>query len=115
MTPNKESFKKMFPNLAREVGSEENRISVNSVRTDNEAGEKHATQRKFNDYVPDVIDFLRRCDTVEQVEEIILYMERRGEIDKQYAKKLREQLKEKGLKSFGTKKEHGYYLTHGEC
>jgi len=114
VTPNKESFKKMFPNLAREVGSEENRISVNSVRTDNEAGEKHATQRKFNDYVPDVIDFLRRCDTVEQVEEIILYMERRGEIDKQYAKKLREQLKEKGVRSFGTKKEHDYYLTHGE-
>ncbi len=114
MTKNKESFKKMFPNLAREVGSEENRISVNSVRTDNEAGEKHATQRKFNDYVPDVIDFLRRCDTVEQVEEIILYMERRGEIDKQYAKKLREQLKEKGVRSFGSKKEHDYYLAHGE-
>jgi hypothetical protein len=114
VAPNKESFKRMFPNLAREVGSEENRISVNSVRTDNEAGEKHATQRKFSDYVPDVIDFLRRCDTAEQVEEIILYMERRGEIDKQYAKKLREQLKEKGVRSFGSKKEHDYYLIHGE-
>jgi hypothetical protein len=111
----KESFKRMFPNLAREVGSEENRISVNSVRTDNEAGEKHATQGKLNDYMPDVIDFLRRCDTDEQAEEIILYMEKRGELDKQYAEKLRKQLKDKGLRSFGPKKEHGYYLTHGEC
>ena len=115
MEPNKESFKRMFPNLAKEVGSDENRISVNSVRTDNEAGEKHATRRKFNDYVPDVIDFLRRCDTAKQAEEIILYMEKHGEFDKQYAKRLRKQLKEKGLKSFGAKKEHGYYLTHGEC
>ena len=115
MELNRESLKRMFPNLAREVGSEENRISVNSVRTDDEAGEKHATRRKFNDCAPDVIDFLRRCDTAEQAEEIILYMEKRGELGKQYAKKLREQLKEKGLRSFGTKKEHGYYLTQGEC
>ena len=43
MELNRKSLKKMFPNLAREVGSEENRVSVNSVRTDNEAGEKHAT------------------------------------------------------------------------
>lgn len=111
---NRKSLKKMFPNLAKEVGSEENRVSVNSVRTDNEAGEKHASRGRFTDYMPDIIDFIRRCDTAEQAEEILVYMERRGEIDKQYARKLREQLKEKGVRSFGTKKEHDYYLTHGE-
>ena len=115
MELNRKSLKKMFPNLAREVGSEENRVSVNSVRTNNEAGEKHATRRKVTNYVPDVIDFLRRCDTAEQAEEILAYMEKRGEIDNEYARKLREQLTEKGVRSFGTKKKHDYYLTHGEC
>jgi hypothetical protein len=63
--------------------------------------------------MPDVIDFLRRCDTKDQAEEIVAYMERRGEIEKQYADKLRKQLKKEGVRSFGSKKEHDYYLKHG--
>jgi hypothetical protein len=112
---NRKSLKKMFPNLAKEVGSEENRVSVTSVRTNNEAGEKHATRGRFTNYMPDFIDFIRRCDTAEQAEEILAYMEKRAEIDEQYARKLREQLTGRGVRSFGPKKEHDYYLTHGEC
>jgi hypothetical protein len=110
----KEAFKKMFPTLAKELGSGENKISVNSVRTDNEAGEKHVTRGKFVHYLPDVIDFIRRCETPEQAEEIINYMEKRDEIDRLYAQKLRKQLKEKGVRSFGARKEEDYYLKHGE-
>jgi hypothetical protein len=110
----KDAFKKMFPTLAKELGSGENKISVDSVRTDIKAGERHVTRRKFVDYLPDVIDFIRRCETQEQAEEIIDYMERRGEIDKQYAEKLKKQLKEKGVRSFGAKKEEDYYIKHGE-
>jgi hypothetical protein len=109
----KESFKKMFPNLAKELQTDDNKVQVNSVRTSQENGEKAATSQSFDDYMPDVIDFIRRCDTKEQAEEIICYMEKRGEIDKEYARKLREQLKEKGVRSFGTKKEHDHYLKHG--
>jgi hypothetical protein len=111
--PDKESFKKMFPNLAKELQTDDNKVQVNSVRTSQEDGEKAATSQSFDDYMPDVIDFIRRCDTKEQAEEIICYMEKRGEIDEKYAQKLREQLKEKGVRSFGTKKEHDYYLKHG--
>lgn len=111
----RKAFKRMFPNLAKEIGSGESKVSVDSVRTDNQAAEKHAVPRRFAEYTPDVIDFLRRCDTAEQAEEIIAFVEKCGEIDKQYAQKLREQLKEKGVRSFGTKKKHDYYLTHGEC
>ena len=110
----KEAFKKMFPNLFQELGSGENRVLVNSVRTDNEAGERHATRETFVHYVPDVIDFIRRCDTQEQAEQIIDYVEKRGEIDGLYAQKLKKQLKEKGVRSFGAKKEEDYYLKHGE-
>jgi hypothetical protein len=110
----KETLKKMFPNLAEEVQSDENKVSVNSVRTDPRTGEKAAASERFIHYMPDVIDFLRRCDTQEQAEEIIAYMEKRGEIEKQYAERLRKQLEEKGVRSFGPKKEEGYYLNHGE-
>jgi hypothetical protein len=110
----KESLKKMFPNLAKELHSNGNKVPVNSVRTDVQTGEKASASEKFIHYMPDVIDFIRRCDTQEQAEEIISYMEKRGEIDNQYAVRLKEQLRQKGVRSFGPKKEQGYYLNHGE-
>lgn len=113
MELDKKSFKKMFPNLAEELDDPESRIAVNSVRSDSQTGEE-AASRKFADYVPDVIDFIRRCDTFEQAEEIVAYLEKRGEIDKEYAERLRTQLKDKGLRSFGQKKEESYYLKHGD-
>jgi len=93
----------MFPSLARELGSDENKVTVNSVRTDNQAAEKSAYER-FDHYMPDVIDFIRRCDTGQQAEEIVAYLEKKGELDKQHAERLRRQLKEKGVRSFGSKK-----------
>ena len=113
MEIDKETFKKLFPNLAREMELGECKVTINSIRTNIKAGEK-AASRKFQHYDPDVIDFIRRCDTEEQAEEIIDYMERRGEITTEYAKKLRKQLKEKGVRSFGPKKEEGYYFKYGE-
>lgn len=110
----KDILKKMLPNLAEEMNSDENRVPINSVRTDQETGERHVTDGRFVNYVPDVIDFIRRCDTDKQAEEIISYMENRGEIETQYATKLRRQLKEGGVRSFGLKKEHDYYLKHGD-
>jgi hypothetical protein len=109
---NKEAFKKLFPNLAKELEYSEHKTKINSVRTDVQTGEKAASKR-FVHYMPDVIDFIRRCDTEEQAEEIIAYLEKRGEVEKQYARKLRKQLKEKGVRSFGPKKEENYYFKHG--
>jgi len=109
----KEKFKKMFPNLAEELESSDSKIAINSVRSNAETGEKVASGR-FLHYTPDVIDFIRRCDTAEQAAEIIDYMEERGELGKKDAEKLRIQLKEKGLRSFGPKKEENYYFKHGD-
>ena len=109
MEIDKEQFKKMFPNLAREIENGESKIAIASVRLNPEEGERIAS-RKFDGYNPDVIDFLRRCDNEQQAEEIISYLERRGEISRQYALSLRKQLKDKGVRSFGSKKEDAYYL-----
>ncbi len=114
MEIDKERFKKMFPRLADEVEGEKQKININSVRSDRETAEKASTSR-FAGYSPDVIDFLRRCDNQKQAEEIIGYLEKRGEIDRSYAQRLRKQLREKGVRSFGPKKEDDYYLKNGEC
>jgi hypothetical protein len=109
----KDNFKKVFPNLAKEMESEENKVSMNSARTDTESGEKAASKR-FSHYMPDTIDFIRRCDTDDQARDIIAYMEKRGEINTEYARRLRKQLKDKGVRSFGSKKEENFYLKHGQ-
>ncbi len=108
----KETIKRMFPNLAKELETGETKVAVSSVRTDVSMAEE-ATSRCFTDYNPDAIDFIRRCDTEAQAEEIIAYMEKKDEVTKQYAANLRKQLKEKGVRSFGSKKETDYYLKHG--
>jgi hypothetical protein len=110
----KETIKRMFPNLAKEIDSGEQKVSINSVRTNNKTAEHHVTNGRFVNYVPDVVDFIRRCDTDKQAEEIIAFEEKRGEIDAVYARRLRKQLKEKGVRSFGSKKDHDYYLKNGD-
>lgn len=105
----KEKFQKMFPNLTQEIESGNCKTKITSVRSDATTGEE-AVAKKFVGYTPDVIDFLRRCDKAEQAEDIICYLEKRGEISCEYATKLRKQLKTKGLRSFGSKKEDDYYL-----
>ncbi|MEM2939253.1 MAG: DUF2095 family protein [Candidatus Bathyarchaeia archaeon] len=109
MEIDKEQFRKMFPNLAREMEGKENKVTISSIRLDPQEGEK-VVSKKFDGYNPDVIDFLRRCDNEQQAEEIIAYLEKRGEINQQYASSLRKQLKAKGIRSFGPKKEEAYYL-----
>jgi len=113
MSLDREAVKRLFPNLAKELELDENEVPVNSIRTDSPTGEK-AVSESFVHYMPDIVDFIRRCDTGQQAEEIISYMEKRGEIDKEYAHRLREQLKSKGVRSFGSKKESDYYLKHGD-
>lgn len=102
----------MFPHLAKELEGMEQRVAIDSVRSDVQTGEK-ASSDKFSTYMPDVIDFLRRCDNEKQAEEIINYLQKRGEISFDYAQRLRKQLDDKGVRSFGTKKEEGYYLKQG--
>ena len=113
MDMNKKRFRKMFPHLAQELEGGDSRVAIGSVRSDLQTGEK-TSSRKFASYIPDVIDFLRRCDTEKQAEEIICYLEGRGEISPDYAKRLKEQLKMKGVGSFGSKKENDYYLKRDE-
>ena len=108
----KKSFKKMFPHLSKDLELEDSKVAIDSVRTEPDEAEKAVTD-KFHNYNPTVVDFIRRCDTEVQAEAIIAYLEKRGELAKEYAKELRQQLKKGGVRSFGPKKEEGYYFKQG--
>jgi len=112
MEIDKERFKKTFPHLAKELEIKEHKIPITSIRSDQQIGEK-SSFRGFDTYMPDVIDFIRRCDNEQQAKEIINYLEKRKEISHEYARRLEKQLREKGVRSFGSKKEEGYYLRQG--
>ena len=112
MEVDKKVFKKMFPHLSEELEGGESTVPIGSVRTDSDTAEKSLSD-KFRNYNPTVVDFIRRCDTEEQAEAIIAYLEKRGELTKEYAAALRKQLKKEGVRSFGSKKEENYYLKKG--
>jgi hypothetical protein len=123
----KKSMKKMFPNLIKELEDGENKVPINGVRADAAKAEEtiddveeemlaeaeNALPEKFRHYNPTVVDFIRRCDTVTQAEEIVAFMQKRGEITEEYALEVRTQLKKDGLRSFGPKKEEDYYFKQG--
>ncbi|MBS7642007.1 DUF2095 family protein [Candidatus Bathyarchaeota archaeon] len=98
-----EEFKRKYPNLAREIEEKTMCISIGGIRWEN--GENYDELRN-----PDVVSFLRRCDTDEEAYEVIDYLERRGEISREYAESVRRQVREKGVRSFGSRKPMGYYL-----
>ena len=132
MSLDKKDLKKMFPNLYRELNSSENKVSIDAVRKDpqqaeaevcgcdecEEIGAEVASSGlempdKLRHFNPQAVDFIRRCDTEVQAEEIISYLEKRGEINGEYAKELRCQLKRDGVRSFGSKKEEYHYFKEG--
>jgi len=95
-------FRRKYPNLWRELqGSSSN----SKVRDSDEGGKD-----KFRGYIPNAIDYIRRSDTSEQAEKTISYLLEKGELTSEHACELRRQLREKGLRSFGPKKENGFYL-----
>ena len=71
------------------------------------------TPDKLRHFNPSAVDFIRRCDTEEQAEEIIDYLQKKGEMTEKCAQEMRCKLKREGVRSFGPKKEENYYFREG--
>lgn len=99
-----DELKKIFPHLSKELNGEDHTMPISGVRSDPSSTED------WRGYSPDVIDFLRRCTTLTEGLEIIDFLEARHEITSDYARALRKQLKDQGIRSFGSKKEKDFYL-----
>ena len=103
----KEKFRELFPHLADEL---ENGKSVADLEDDSIRRKRSLNaNRRWERYDPDIIDFIRRCETPEQAAKIIDYMSDEGKVSPETAEKLRRQLEEGGVRSFGKLKEKGYY------
>lgn len=113
MQIDKEKFKKKYPNIAEEIVTNSNKLKIESRKT-KKSTNKDIRKNGFQGYDPTVIDFIRRCNNFEEAESIIAYLEDRGEISKKYAKSIRKQLKEKGIRSFGSKREENYYFENSK-
>ena len=128
MATDKKALKKMFPHLYKELEAGDVKVPINAVRKNPQEAEDAVecddckeeeiiscteTSDKLRHFNPCAVDFIRRCDTEAQVEEIIAYLQKKGEITKEYAEELRCQLKREGVRSFGPKKEEYYYFREG--
>ena len=111
-----------FPNLKKELEKKDKMLPLQFV-DENEAQEieeetetKETTQDpyRFAGYGPTVIDFIRRCETNKQAEEIIDFLRKKGDLTEEDSVKLLRQLESEGLRSFGEKKEAGYYSQNNE-
>ncbi|MEM2740106.1 MAG: DUF2095 family protein [Candidatus Bathyarchaeia archaeon] len=98
-----EELRRRYSHLAKELEEKIMCMQVGGIRW--EGGEEYDELRN-----PDAVSFLRRCDTDEEAYEVIDYLERKGEISKEYAESLRRQVRERGVRSFGSRKPMGYYL-----
>jgi hypothetical protein len=131
MAIDKKSIKKIFRHLYAELETGEVKVPINAVRknpleaeeevagieceefTDEEATSCTETSDKLRHFNPSAVDFIRRCDTEIQAEEIIAYLQKKGEITKENAEEMRCQLKRDGVRSFGPKKEEYHYFKEG--
>ena len=121
----------MFPNIYNEIETGEVKVPINAVRKNPLEAEEAAagqeyeecseeefascseTPDKLRHFNPSAVDFIRRCDTETQAEEIIAYLEKKGELTTVVAQELRCQLKRDGVRSFGPKKDENYYFSEG--
>ena len=101
----KTDFEDQFPVLYREIQEGEEGIADSEMRTT--SGSRK--ERKFQGYIPGVVDFICRCETEEEAMEIIDYMLKKGDLTEEYANMLKNQLKKKGLEFFGEHRAPGYY------
>lgn len=107
MAIDREILKKYFPNLSKEI--EENAYFL-SLTYYPSLYSKNRRIPKFRNYEPNVIDFIRRCDSESQALEIVDFLEKRNELSHEEAEKIRILLKEKGVRFFGSKKNPGWYF-----
>ena len=101
-----------LPNLANEMRTSQGDVRIDGVRWEETARTQQKVRTgedRFSGYSPDVIDFLRRCTTEDEALEIINYLEKKGEINSIHANELRNQLRKRGVRSFGAQKSWGSY------
>ncbi|MHA1669194.1 MAG: DUF2095 family protein [Promethearchaeota archaeon] len=114
----KGELQEYFPNLTSEINQGKKSIKISAV--EKEKGGKNNSDNfelKYEENIsnPGVIDFLRRCSTIEEAIEILEYMNVRKEIPEELFNYLRERIFQKEgliklIDEYGGPKKKGYYI-----
>jgi hypothetical protein len=104
MNSNKPHIKEDM-NQYKELSPEELKV----LKTSMKSGVKSQYNEDSELYFPKTEDFLRRCSSLKEAEEIIAFQLKQKHITEEKADELIKLCKEKGIQSFGSKKEWGYY------
>ena len=113
MEIDKKNFEKKYPKITKELEQGSNKIKIGFEETEEELS-KINQNIEFSGYDPSIIDFIRRCNTIEKTESIINYLEKRGEITEKCGRSIRNQIKKKGIRSFCSKKSENYYFKNSK-
>jgi hypothetical protein len=98
----KKEFSKKFPNLYKELEKPEEEEPHHIDPQDTE-------KQPLNQCEPEIASYIRRAHTNSEALEVIAYLKKRGEISEKQAIEFREQIEEKGIRSFGPLKTWGHY------
>ena len=112
----KNEFNKNFPHLITEITGKKKSVKIDSIETNIDtihlnSNNKHHPRELVN---PGVIDFIRRCTTIEEAFSILDYLAKRKEIsESDYTSYKNQILKKEDLREFidkhGGFKKPGYY------
>ncbi|MEM4184680.1 MAG: DUF2095 family protein [Nitrososphaerota archaeon] len=96
----KRDFKRLFPALSDELEQ--------SVPSEEDV--KNSQEEPLRGFMPGPEDYIMRCTTDEEALGVIEFLRQRGEICEEEFQRLRKQICETGVRSFGPLREDGYYL-----
>jgi hypothetical protein len=106
----KKDFKRLFPHIADEMETGTSKVDLKkAIEPPHSTEPGYKDDRKYAGFLPGAVDFIRRCKKVGEAEEIINFLEKKGDVGKDEANALRKQLRTEGLKSFGPHKGPGFY------
>ncbi len=106
----KKDFKRLFPHIADEMETGASKVDLNKATEPLPSTEpSYKEDRKYAGFLPGAVDFIRRCRKPKEAEDIIAFLEKKGDITGDEANALRRQLKQDGLRSFGPHKGPGFY------
>jgi hypothetical protein len=98
-------FKRKFPHLYEELEDSTSGESEGSENPESQNTEPHVSDT----YSADAISYIRRARTNEEAIEVVNYLRKRGELSETDASGIIKQVKERGLRSFGSLKTWGHY------
>ena len=115
ITYDKNEFNENFPHLKTEITGKKKSVKIDSIKTNIDTINLNSNKDHQRELVnPEVIDFIRRCTTIEEALSILDYLVKRKEIsESDYTSYKNQIMKREGLREFidkhGGFKKPGYY------